>query len=82
MSIEELIAEALKLPRDERARLAEELYASFDEPADLVERAWAEELERRCEDLESGRAKTVPWETVREEILREIEKRRASRISS
>jgi putative addiction module component (TIGR02574 family) len=33
-----------------------------------VEAAWSEEIARRIEDLDSGKAKTVPWEEVRHRI--------------
>jgi putative addiction module component (TIGR02574 family) len=55
MSSDELLAEALRLPRDERARVAEELLSSLEEPADDVAAAWADELERRSrERLRAG----------------------------
>jgi putative addiction module component (TIGR02574 family) len=33
-----------------------------------VEAAWSEEIARRIEDLDSGKAKTIPWEEVRQRI--------------
>jgi putative addiction module component (TIGR02574 family) len=51
-------AQALKLTVEERARLADRLIASLAE--DEVEEAWAVEVERRVEEIESGRAKLVP----------------------
>jgi putative addiction module component (TIGR02574 family) len=54
-----LEAEALKLAPDERVRLAERLIASvFDDKN--IEDAWAIEVERRIEAIESGRANLVP----------------------
>jgi len=82
MSTEELLAEALRLPRAERARVAEELLSSLEEPADEVAAAWAAELERRSREIAEGRIPTLAWETVRTEILREIEQRLAGRSSS
>ena len=82
MSTDELLAEALRLPRRERARVAEELLASLEEPADEVAAAWAAELERRSREVAEGRVQTVAWETARTEILKELEDRRASRSSS
>jgi putative addiction module component (TIGR02574 family) len=79
---EELLAEVLRLPRDERARVVEEVLSSLEEPADDVAAAWAAELERRSREVAEGRVQTVAWETVRAEILRELEQRRASRSSS
>ena len=82
MSTDELLAEALRLPRGERARVADELLSSLEEPADDVAGAWAVELERRSREIAEGALQAVPWETVREEILKELEQRRAGRVSS
>lgn len=82
MSTDELLAEALRLPRQERARVAEELLSSLEEPADDVAAAWAAELERRSRDVAEGRVQTVAWDTARTEILRELGQRRAGRPSS
>ena len=79
---EELLAEVLRLPRAERARVVEELLSSLEEPADEVAVAWAAELERRSQEVAEGRVQTVAWETVRTEILKELEQRRAGRSSS
>ena len=82
MSTDELLAEALRLPRGERARIAEDLLSSLEESDDAVAVSWAEELGRRSQDIAEGRVQTVPWETVRSEIVRELEQRRAGRTSS
>ena len=82
MSTDELLAELRRLPREERARVAEELLAGLEEPEEVVEEAWAEELDRRSQDIAEGRVKTIPWETVRAEILKDLEDRRASRTPS
>jgi len=82
MSTDDLVAEALRLPRRERARVAEELLSSLEEPADEVAAAWATELERRSQDVAEGRVQTVAWETARMEILKDLEERRASRSPS
>jgi hypothetical protein len=39
-------------------------------------------LERRSREVADGRVQTVPWDTARTEILRELERRRAGRASS
>ena len=49
MSTDELLAEALRLTRVDRARVAEELLSSLEESDDEVATAWAAELERRSE---------------------------------
>ena len=82
MSTDDLVAEALRLPRPERARVAEELLSSLEEPADEVAVAWATELERRSREIAEGRVQVVAWETVRTDIVKELEERRASRPPS
>ena len=64
-----VLHDALKLPENERARLASELLASLDGPAeDGVEAAWAAEVERRKGEVERGEARLVPWEQVKAEV--------------
>lgn len=57
----------LRLPRSERARLAERLIASLDEDTS-VEQAWAEEIERHVAGLRSGEVQPIPGEQVFEEL--------------
>ena len=64
---EKIESAALQLPRSERARLAERLIASLDEDTE-VERAWAEEIERRVAELSSGAVETIPGEQVFDEL--------------
>lgn len=55
MSIQEIEAQALRLPPAQRAALAQHLIASLDE-ADETERAWADEASRRSAATASGEA--------------------------
>lgn len=83
MSTEELLAQVLLLPRHERARLAEEVLSSLEEPdVEEVAAAWAGELERRSREVAEGKVQTVDWSTARAEILKELEDRRAGRAPS
>jgi putative addiction module component (TIGR02574 family) len=61
MSTEQIEQELLRLPASERARLAERLIASLDEDAE-INRAWAEEVRRRDEELDSGAVPSLPLE--------------------
>jgi putative addiction module component (TIGR02574 family) len=79
MSTAELLAEALRLTRVDRARAAEELFSSLEEPDDGVAAAWATELKRRSREVAEGRIQPTDWSTARTEILKELEQRRASR---
>jgi putative addiction module component (TIGR02574 family) len=81
MSTDELLAEALRLTRVDRARVAEELLSSLEESDEEVATAWAAELERRSRDVAEGRVQTISWETARTEILKELERRRAPRTA-
>ena len=51
--------QALKLPPEERAQLADRLVDSLFKDQN-IEDAWSAEVERRIEEIESGRAKLIP----------------------
>jgi putative addiction module component (TIGR02574 family) len=59
MSFAHLESEALKLPREDRARLANHLLASVHADRE-VDEAWAAEIDRRVHAIEEGRAVLVP----------------------
>lgn len=68
-----IIDSALKLPREERARVAREIIASLDGPADQdVDAAWLAEVERRLDEVERGAATLVPWDTVRQRVTERL----------
>ncbi|MBM3523369.1 MAG: addiction module protein [Alphaproteobacteria bacterium] len=70
-NLSQLIEEALKLPSDARGALASRLIDSLDQATDPdAEAAWDAELARREEELDSGRARAVPWSEARQTILR------------
>lgn len=79
----ELLERALKLPREDRARLADALEASLDEedaPADpAVRAAWREEIARRLREYDEGKAQVIPADQVHAEALAAIERARARR---
>jgi len=61
----ELESKALRLPRRERARLAQRLISSLDsEPDANVDKLWLQEAERRLGELKSGKAAGIPAEKV------------------
>ena len=78
MTRDALLQEALKLPHAERADVAAELLASLDEEPteslEEVERAWAEEIERRARRVLSGASAGVPWPEVKDRIERRLAK--------
>jgi putative addiction module component (TIGR02574 family) len=65
-----LLEEALKLPAEARAALAGSLLESLDDTVDEdVEQAWAVEITRRLEEVQSGKVKGVPWAEARRRIV-------------
>jgi putative addiction module component (TIGR02574 family) len=70
--VDELSRKARALPPEERVRLAEELLATVQEVDPEVEAAWDEEIKRRIEEIDSGRAKLIPAEEVFAEVRRLI----------
>lgn len=65
----ELLQKALSLSEEERAELAGSLIESLDTTVDeAAEAEWNQEIARRIQDLDSGKAKTVPWEAVQSRI--------------
>lgn len=65
----ELLEKALSLSEEERAELAGSLIESLDPTLDeAAEAAWNQEIARRIDDLDSGKAKTISWGTVRARI--------------
>jgi putative addiction module component (TIGR02574 family) len=83
MSTEELLAQVLQLPRQDRARVAEELLSSLEEANDEeVARAWVPELERRSREIVEGKVQAIEWGSARAELKNELEERRARRTAS
>lgn len=63
--IESIASAAMTLPERERAKLARDLVASLDGPADIgVSEAWDAEICRRINDIESGKAKLLNADEV------------------
>ncbi|MGB2671325.1 MAG: addiction module protein [Candidatus Acidiferrum sp.] len=64
-----LLQKALALSEEERADLACSLIDSLDAAVDeAAANAWDQEIAHRISDLNSRRAKTVPWEEIRGRI--------------
>ena len=70
-TMDELLRQALELEPRAREELATLLLESVptDSPEE-VEAAWEATIRRRVRELESGAVKTIPWEEVREKLLR------------
>ncbi len=67
---EELYQKALDLDERERAALAARLIESLDaELEEGVEAAWLAEVERRMEELDSGKVRSIPWDELRARLF-------------
>ncbi len=70
-----LLDTALKLPREDRAKLASELIASLDgEPEAGVATAWDAEVESRVREADAGKARLVDGKTVKAEISKALKR--------
>ena len=68
-SVERLVEQALKLPSESRARLADLLVESLDAGTlGRIDRLWAAEAKRRRDDVRAGRVKTVPGAQARRKV--------------
>ncbi|MEI8103060.1 MAG: addiction module protein [Chlorobium sp.] len=66
---EKIYEQALDLPIGERLILIDKLLHSTNLPTQLeVDKFWAEEVERRSTEIESGKARLIPGEEVIEKI--------------
>jgi len=66
----QLFREAMKLEDNDRATLAGLLIESLEGPEDPdVESAWAAEVERRWQEIESGKVKTIPWDQIKQTLF-------------
>ena len=60
-----VISDALSLPPRSRAKLAEQLIESLDDPKQKEsDRLWADEVEDRIDAYERGELKAIPGEEV------------------
>ena len=71
MTLEQIRAEAMALPEEERLQLGEELRESDMSAEEMaeVEKAWAVEVVRRLADNRAGRAQAIPHGEVMLEII-------------
>ena len=74
MTLEQIAAEAQRLPRDEFAQLFDRLLAAAEMPDAEIDSAWMTETRRRIAEIESGKETGIPGEEVMAEI-RKIVKR-------
>jgi hypothetical protein len=67
--------DALRLPHDEQLRLARTLLERNEATGQPdVDGAWEEEIERRIKNIDTGLAKSRPFQEVVAEIDRQLER--------
>ena len=60
-----IVSDALLLPPRSRAKLAEQLLESLDDPKQKeIDRLWADEVEDRIDAYERGELKVIPGQEV------------------
>jgi putative addiction module component (TIGR02574 family) len=73
MKIERIAEEALALPSEARALLADRLVESLDPEEDgYVHQLWIAEARRRRDDVRSGRVKTIPGDEALAQVRRAL----------
>ena len=66
-----LLEEALALPPEERAELADRLLSSLDPPSQRrIDELWAEEVEARLDAYDRGEMEAIPAEKAIAEALK------------
>ena len=71
LTLEQLTAEAMQLPIESRALLADRLVESLaSAELDDIQRLWAAEAMRRRDEVRSGRVQSIPGEQVLDEVRR------------
>jgi putative addiction module component (TIGR02574 family) len=79
--VNDLLTQAMRLPKKDRAGLAFDLLQSLDGKAPVAdtdwEEAWTKEIQNRCDERDRGKAKTHDIE----EVIRSLRGTRSKRPS-
>jgi putative addiction module component (TIGR02574 family) len=71
LTLDQITEEAMKLPADSKALLADKLVESLEsEDLDEIQRLWSTEAMRRRDEIRSGQVQPIPGEQVLEEVRR------------
>jgi hypothetical protein len=73
MTVEQIVDEALELPSDARALLADRLVESLDPAEDgYVRQLWAAEALRRRDEVRANQVRTVPGKEALEQVRQAV----------
>jgi hypothetical protein len=74
-TVERLAEQAMKLPTEARARLADLLVESLDtQEIGRIEQLWAADAVRRRDEVRSGRVQTIPADEAQRRVRRILER--------
>jgi putative addiction module component (TIGR02574 family) len=73
LTTKELIEEAVSLPVEERAMIADSILRSLNAPEPDIDRKWIAVAQRRLEELRSGQVKPIPGEQVFARVWKRFE---------
>ncbi|GAB6141357.1 hypothetical protein JCM14076_20860 [Methylosoma difficile] len=68
MKTQDLIAEAVSLPIDERAKVVDSLLRSLNTPEAELDKKWVEVAKHRLQQLQSGEVTAIPSAEVFKKI--------------
>jgi len=73
MTVEQIAEEALALPSESRALLADKLVESLDTAAlSRIDKAWLAEAKRRRDEVRSGKVQTIPGDEALADVRRSL----------
>lgn len=70
MKTKDIITEALSLPMDQRAMVADSLLKSLNPPESEIDKKWAAVAKRRLSELRSGQVNALDGNDVFSKILK------------
>lgn len=69
----DLLKDALSLPPEGRAAIADSLLASLDQEIDEgAEQAWLDEVKRRLREIDTGAVAMLPWEEAERRLWAKV----------
>lgn len=72
----ELLKDALALPPEGRAALADSLLESLDQEIDDgAEQAWLDEIQKRLREIDTGAVAMLPWEEAERRLWAKVPSR-------
>ena len=73
MTVDQLVHEALSLPSEARALLADKLVESLDAAeVGRIDGLWAVEAKRRRDEVRSGQVQTIPGDDALAQVRRSV----------